>query len=107
MLRRFRHAIQEHYQERGYSPEILALAQGVSQRTVYTVFASAQSSFGRELASCRMERARQILDSAKFDNTSIAEICMMVGYFHPSHFITRFREAYGVAPFAYRAARHG
>jgi AraC-like DNA-binding protein len=105
LLRRFRQALQSHYNDPDFSPVMLAKEQGISTRTLYSTFASANTSFRKELLSFRIKKARWYLDDPRFDKKEIAEIAAFVGYAHASHFITHFHQAHGVTPAAYRKMR--
>ena len=104
-LHRFRQMLRERFDQPDFSPAALALAQGVSRRTLHYAFAHDGSSFGAELKALRMEKARQLLDDSRFTARPVADIAHMVGFTHTSHFITCFRQTFGVTPLAYRAIR--
>jgi AraC-like DNA-binding protein len=103
MLNRFRQSLYERFYNPGLSPRNVAEEHKVSTRTLHSVFASAKSSFGRELLSVRMDRACHLLRDPRFNNKTIAEIGFLIGFLHPSHFTTHFNKAHGITPSAYRA----
>lgn len=105
LLRRLRQSLRDHLQEPDYDPSALAAEHRVSLRTVHAAFAGGGGSFGRDLMALRLNRAREHLDDRRFDGKTMAEIAALVGFSHPSHFASRFRQAYGVTPAAYRAAK--
>lgn len=104
-LRRFRQMLRDRFHEPDFSPAILAEEQGVSRRTLHYVFAHAGSSFGAELKTLRMERARQLLEAPGFKKKPIADIARHVGFVHASHFVTTFRRFYGITPSGYQSIR--
>jgi len=103
MLNRFRKSIYEKFYKPRLSPKNVAEEHKVSIRTLHSVFAKAGSSFGQELLALRMDRAAHLLRDPRFNNKSIADIGVLVGFTHPSHFTTRFNAAHGITPSAFRA----
>jgi|GEM_PF-2392173 AraC-like DNA-binding protein len=102
MLNRFRQSLYDHFYRAGLCPKNVAEEHKISTRTLHSVFASAKSSFGRELLAIRMDRASHILRDPRFNNKTIAEIGYLVGFLRPSHFTTRFSKTFGMTPTAYR-----
>ncbi len=102
MLNRFRQSIHDRFYKAGLSPKNVAEDHKVSIRTLHSVFARAHSSFGHELLALRMDRAAHLLRDPRFNNKTIAEIGVLVGYPHPSHFTTLFIKAHGITPSAFR-----
>jgi len=106
MLTRLRQSLKTHYNDPDFDPADLAKEQGISTRTLFSAFAKANTSFRKELLSCRLEKARQLLEDVRFVNKSVAEISSLVGYIHASHFITHFRKFYGASPAVFRKKRN-
>jgi AraC-like DNA-binding protein len=104
-LRRLRRAMRDRLPDPGLTPQALALEQGVSKRTLHALFAAAGTSFGKELIALRLHRARDLLNDRRYDGHGVAEIAALVGFANASHFGLRFRQAFGLSPAAYRAAR--
>ncbi|MFA5041028.1 MAG: AraC family transcriptional regulator [Bdellovibrionales bacterium] len=102
---RLRHTLRTRCCDQGFNQTLLARAHNLSTRTVQTTFSSAGTSFGKELLDLRMRKARWFLDDLRYDKKSISEIAGFLGYRHPSHFITHFRQTYGHTPSEYREIR--
>jgi AraC-like DNA-binding protein len=105
LLRRVMETIRERCHERELDPTAVAAAMRLSRRYVHALFASAGTTFTRELYKCRLQRAERVLRDRKFIGVGIAEIAWNCGFGGASHFTRRFRESYGVAPSVYRAGR--
>lgn len=60
----------------------------------------------RYLNRLRMERARELLESAVQSHLSIKEIAACVGCRDVSHFVRDFEKRFGLSPKRYRATRH-
>lgn len=85
-----------------YDPELeakdVAAALSISPRYMYKLLARENTTYCRELARIRLERAVRMLRDRRFDGVSVAEIAYRSGFSDPSHFSKRFRQAYGCPP---------
>lgn len=102
LLRRVTETIRGRCHESDLDPAKVAAAVGLSRRYVHMLFASAGTTFSRELYDCRLQRARRLLCNKRFDGLGIAEIAWNCGFSEPSHFTRRFRDRFGSTPSAYR-----
>jgi AraC-like DNA-binding protein len=107
LLGRLRATLRERLHEADLDPAGLATAHGISQRYVHKLFAAAGTSFGRELAELRLERAKLLLDDPRFARLPVGELAWRCGFTDASHFARRFRRRFGAAPSAYRRVVHG
>jgi AraC family transcriptional activator of tynA and feaB len=87
------------------SPRAVAAEHGISKRSLHYAFAAVGTTFGEQLMTLRMERARQMLSDERFADLPVAEIAARCGFLDPSHFARRFRQQFGVAPLQFRT-RH-
>ena len=87
-------------------PNAAAVARslGLSQRTLQRRLAKDGTSFRNEVATARVEAAKQMLASSA---APIKIIALDVGFATPQHFSTAFRRVTGAAPTAWREARSG
>ncbi len=104
-LERLRRIMRERMMDPTLTPAALALEEGLGLRTLYALFAAAGTSFGRDLMSMRLDRARDLLGDPRYAYYSISEISQLTGFNCPSHFGQRFRRAFGVTPRSYRLLR--
>jgi AraC family transcriptional regulator, glycine betaine-responsive activator len=84
-------------------PDEIAGYLGISRRTLERLF---QRQLGMSPAQkyleLRLERARLAMLRG---SRSLEEVAQSVGFASPSHFIVRYRQAFGKTPAADRAAR--
>lgn len=104
-LIRIRQAMREQLYNAGLTPTLLASQFNISLRTFYALFANAQSSYGQELLSMRLEKAREMLESPNYTGYTVQSIAYLTGFVSPSHFGQRFRQAFGLTPRNYRVLR--
>jgi AraC-like DNA-binding protein len=102
LLRRVTETIRQRCHESDLDPAKVAAEVGLSRRYVHMLFASAGTTFSRELYDCRLHRAQRLLCDKRFDGLGIAEIAWNCGFSEPSHFTRRFRDRFGSTPSAYR-----
>lgn len=106
MLRRIRAILAERCHESDLDPESLARDVGISKRHLHGLFATAGSTFGRELIELRLMRAARQLRDARYRASSIGEIAYQVGFNDTSHFARRFRGRFGCSPSLYRSRQN-
>jgi AraC-like DNA-binding protein len=102
LLPRIRQALREHAHDETLSPTSLAKVEGISKRYLHALFASAGTTFSKELMSVRLARAMRHLANPQFSNVSVSEIAWRCGFADSSHFGRRFHQRYGVSPREYR-----
>lgn len=107
LLKRFLCAIRENFSISDYSVAQLADQFNLSEKTVYSVFAAAKTTFSNELCRARIRHAMLLLYDPRFDSKDVAQIGYCVGFSHPSYFSTVFKKVTGVTPATYRKIRQG
>lgn len=105
LRRRVAEAIRERYAEPGLTAATMAAGLGVSERTLHRCLATGGSTFAQQLSECRMAVARRMLNDARFDALSIAEIGRRVGLADASHFVRQCRKHLGHTPGMLRRVR--
>lgn len=103
---RLERALRDRYHDSGLAPASVAAGLGISVRYLHLLFAQRRTTFGAQLLALRLERARQLLSSARLPRAPIGEIAARCGFCEASHFARRFRARFGLAPAAYRAQLH-
>lgn len=96
--------LRERMHEPDLSPVSVAAQQHISRRSLYYAFARAGTSFTEELMRLRLERARELLDDARFADVPISEIAARCGFADPSHFARRYRQRFARSPTEARCA---
>ena len=80
----------------------LAQCHGISVRYLHAIFATAGTSYSRELLDIRLGRARQMLSEPRFRGLSIAEIAWRCAFFDASHLTRHFRARFKCTPGLFR-----
>jgi AraC family transcriptional regulator, positive regulator of tynA and feaB len=92
--------------ERIGEPELvaatIAAAAGISVRSLHRSFAFDGKSFATTLIELRVDEARRMLASRRFDLLTISEISRRCGFLDPSHFTRKFRASCGIGPRNFR-----
>ncbi|MEO7547804.1 MAG: helix-turn-helix domain-containing protein [Ramlibacter sp.] len=101
LVRRVRASILQSYAQAGLAPADVAQAAGVSVRSLHAALAQEGTTFTRELASHRLERARLLLRSPLCKD-SVQAIALRCGYKSQAHFARSFQARYGMTPTACR-----
>ena len=97
--------IDRHLCDPSLSPGMCARRLGVSVRTVHARCAEAGVSFARRVTARRLDRARELLEDARYDHVTMTGIAIDVGFVNPSHFARVFRASYGAPPSQWRVRR--
>ncbi len=97
-----RACIKQRFTRFGLTAAEVAIELGVSERTLHRAFASENASFFEQLNSERMAAAKRMLCDPRFGRVSVADIGSRIGFADASHFIRRFKAAYGDTPAAMR-----
>lgn len=80
----------------------LAQQHRISVRYLHAIFATAGTSYSRELLDIRLGRARQLLSDPRFRDLSIAEIAWRCAFFDASHLTRHFRARFKCTPGVFR-----
>jgi AraC-like DNA-binding protein len=88
--------------EADLSPQSVADQHGISKRSLYYAFASADTTFVGQLIRLRMERAREILSDTRFADLPVSEVAARCGFADPSHFARRFKQTFARPPLHFR-----
>lgn len=83
----------------------VALALGVSVRTLHRSFAARGATFAGVQRSLRLQHAALLLAQPRLAHLSVAELGRRCGFSDASHFIREFRRASGMTPARWRKAR--
>ncbi|GGA31379.1 helix-turn-helix domain-containing protein [Dyella nitratireducens] len=86
-----------------FSIQDIINATGISRAALYRLFESC-GGVVRFLQLRRLQQLRDRLDDRAFDHRSLAELAPMLGFSSESHASRLFKQAFGIAPGAYRAA---
>jgi AraC-like DNA-binding protein len=86
------------------SPSLVASRVGISTRYLHQLLSSRGPSFGRWVATRRLERTRADLGDPGLAQQTIGEIGWRNGFTDPSYLARAFRRAYGVSPGEHRSA---
>jgi AraC family transcriptional regulator, positive regulator of tynA and feaB len=96
-------AMRERLSKPGLAASEVALACGVSVRTLHRRFATEGRTFAGVLMQLRTDAAARMLVDRRFREISIAEIGRRCGFLDPSHFARQFQRSRKVAPHQFRA----
>ncbi|MBX3608778.1 MAG: helix-turn-helix domain-containing protein [Hydrogenophaga sp.] len=98
-------AIAERHAQAGLSAAEVAMAVGMSARSLHRSLAAAGLTFAGELMRLRMAQAGRLLGDARFDHLSLGEIGRRVGLLDASHFVRVYRRTTGQTPGTTRRQR--
>jgi AraC family transcriptional activator of tynA and feaB len=87
------------------SSQNVAVALGISTRTLHRVLHTHGETFGTLLIDSRVERAVNMLRSRLFDRVTIGEVSRRAGFVDPSHFARACRKRFGATPHELRKSR--
>lgn len=91
-----------HYNDVNISPGLIAKLVGISERSLYLTLAAAGTTFSKELARFRIDRACKLLNDPNFNKLSIAEIGWRSGFSDPSYFSRCFNRQLNCTPRKFR-----
>ena len=95
MLRRAIDLIDQHFSDPDFTVDKLAEEIGLSRRNLYRLFEShGHPTPQRAIVNARLEKASELLKQ----NLSVREVTAIVGFNHPPHFATLYKQAFGVSP---------
>jgi AraC-like DNA-binding protein len=86
-----------------FSVQDIVTATGISRTALYRLFESC-GGVNRFIQLCRLQQLRDRLDNRAFDHQSLAEMVPGLGFSNESHASRLFKQAFSVAPGAYRTA---
>ena len=87
--------VRQHLTDRDLTPVTIARAHNISVRYLYKLCDAAGVKLVEWIIAERLEGARRDLTSPSRSNRTIASISQQWGFKDPSHFSSRFRNAYG------------
>ncbi len=90
--------VRQHLPDRDLTPVTIARAHNISVRYLYKLCDAAGVKLVEWIIAERLEGARRDLTSPSQGNRTIAFISQQWGFKDPSHFSSRFRNAYGISP---------
>jgi AraC-like DNA-binding protein len=82
------------FNERELTIEQVAVAVGVSTRTLQNCFEEAGFAFNEKLREVRLRRAADLI----LQSRRPSEVAKQIGYTHANHLLVPFEAAYGVTP---------
>jgi len=103
-LERVRALVEKHLDEHDYSPTHIALALGMSRRSLYEAFRYYGITPADFIKQIRLEHARRDVLRNGGDAPSLTEVALRNGFNDSASFSRAFRIAFGVAPSVLRAA---
>jgi len=98
--------IDEHLRDSSLSLDQIAAAMNCSKRYVHKIFESEGTSTSEYIWRMRLCRCREELLDPVFVTKSITEIAYSWGFSNSAHFSRAFKDAFHLAPRAYRTAGH-
>jgi AraC-like DNA-binding protein len=98
-----RRVVDTHVGDASLSVQDILAATGMSRAALYRLF-EPQGGVARFIQMCRVEQLRRRLDDRGLDGVPLAELAPQVGFSSESHAGRLFKQAFGIAPGAYRAA---
>lgn len=101
-VRRF---IEQHYARPDLSIASIASCLNLSQRYVQLAFKSERMTPSEYLRHCRLTASAQLLCDPAHASRTITEIAFACGFNSATHFSSEFKQAYGLSPRDFRAAR--
>ena len=97
-LVRAKRFIQARFHESDLALSDIADQCGISLNYLHKLFRDDVCTASEYLKECRLQSARQMLESPIKEGTSITEVALSCGYTNMSQFSTTFRHAFGVCP---------
>ncbi len=102
MLARIGRFIDDHLQDPGLTPAMVAAAHYISVRSLQKLFETEETSVSSLIRSRRLERCRRDLTNPLHRTESVAEIGYRWGFTDPAHFSRVFSKTFGLSPRALR-----
>jgi AraC-like DNA-binding protein len=85
-----------------FSPATVARKLGISPRRVQGLLQETGTTFTERVLELRLQRARAMLASRRYDSVKVSEIAFACGFSDISYFNRRFRARFGTSPTQYR-----
>jgi AraC-like DNA-binding protein len=98
VLRMMQRYVQDHLADPQLSVTELALRHHISVRQVHALFARADLTPGAYIRQRRLAAAHEMLASARYDTSAVADIAAAVGFAELRTFERAFRRQYGTTP---------
>jgi len=91
-------AIRDRHTEPGLTAVEVADGLRISERSLHRCLVGTGTTFGRALLESRIATAKTLLQQARFDRLTVAEIGFRAGFSDPSHFARVCRQHLGASP---------
>lgn len=101
-LERCKAYIDNNLVEEDLSPTIIAKELAISQRYLFSIFASAGLTVSGYIISQRLDKAAQMLRSQRFELQTVSQIAFDTGFKSAAHFSRAFKERFRESPTQYR-----
>jgi AraC-like DNA-binding protein len=85
------------------SARTIASQFGLSLRTLFGFYETANQSLERSIIKMRLEHAAELRIADEYRHESVLNISILAGFKEVSHFSRRFRDAYGMSPSEWRS----
>ena len=102
LLREIVAEIKASFADEAFSTERVARKLGLSARTVQDLLHGSGASFSERVLELRLQRARAMLASPRYDSLKVIEIAHACGFNEVSYFNRCFRRRFGDTPTHYR-----
>jgi AraC-like DNA-binding protein len=96
--------IRRGFADPAFTPWDVARRLGVTPRYVQKLLHEAGSSFTERVLELRLQKARAMLASSRYDRLRVSEIASTCGFNEVSYFNRCFRRRFGASPTQYRGA---
>ncbi|MBK6324244.1 AraC family transcriptional regulator [Candidatus Aalborgicola defluviihabitans] len=96
--------VRRHLERPDLGPSQIALALGVSRRTLYHAFAASGETPQACIQRLRLERCRDDLSRQGGSGASITQLALEIGFSDPAYFARIFRRRYGCTPTEFRTS---
>jgi AraC-like DNA-binding protein len=95
--------IRQNFARPGLSPQALARRLGISVRYLQDILFEGGSSFTERVLELRLQKARSMLASRRYNHIRVSDIALACGFNEVSYFNRRFRRRFGASPTQYRS----
>lgn len=95
----------EHHSDPNLTPSSIAAGLGISLRKLFSLYENAPIGIEKTIIQTRLRAALETILAPEFTQESITSIAVRSGFKDSAHFSRKFREAYGISPSGWRAAR--
>ncbi len=102
MLLRTKAYVRENLREHELNPTQIAVAMGVSRRSLRRLFADSNESLSAYIRDARLDKIAEELRNPLMTNMSISQVSIKWGMGNFQHFTRLFKARFGMTPSAYR-----